>query len=259
MNSCRRRRGPASGSPRRERGDVVERHEVDPVELGMRADRRRPRRQVVGRRQALFLGAVARVCLDALVEELAGERREELVRRDAAEAADRVTTKAPGALRTEVDVGALEGERVADAEDPVAERAASARRQLVEDRDEVAGGDVARPEPGREGQDARDRRPASAPSYRAASTSRVSGLRAASGSSVRSTTATGSSIPEAAAQRVGGERPERGDRDAARRAGPRAEVVDDGRGPCRPWCPSRRGSRSRRRCGRRRSGRTGDR
>ena len=59
-----------------EGGDVVERHEVDPVELAVLADRLVGDGQVVGRRQALLLRAVARVGLDVEVEQLADERRQ---------------------------------------------------------------------------------------------------------------------------------------------------------------------------------------
>ena len=106
-----------------ERGDVVERHELDLLELRVEADRRVGDGQVVGRRQALLLRAVARVGLDELVEQLAGERRDELVGRDRSEPADRVAAQRPGAGRPQVGRDALERERVADAEDGVPRRA----------------------------------------------------------------------------------------------------------------------------------------
>ena len=54
-----------------ERRHVVERHELDVVELGVLADGLVGDGQVVGRRQALLLRAVARVRLDVQAEQLA--------------------------------------------------------------------------------------------------------------------------------------------------------------------------------------------
>ena len=208
--------------------DVVERHHVDPVQLGVGADRPVGDGQVVGRRQAFLLGAVARVGLDALVEQLAGERRDELVRRHAAEAADRVAAQAPGALRAQVDVGPLEGERVADPEDPVAARVGRCGGQLVEDRDEVAGRDVARPEPGREGQDARDRQPGLGPFVQGGFD--LAGQRVPRGQRFVGPLddADRARRAEGRPQLVGRERPERGDGDAADAPAGGAEVIDDG-------------------------------
>ena len=82
---------------------VVERHEIDPVELACVADRLVGDREVVGRRQPLLLGAVARIRLDVLVEQLADDRGDELVGRDRAEAADRMTAQPVRAGRAQVD------------------------------------------------------------------------------------------------------------------------------------------------------------
>jgi hypothetical protein len=54
-----------------ERGNVVERDELDLLELRVEADRLVRDRQVVGRGEALLLGAVARIGLDLLAEQLA--------------------------------------------------------------------------------------------------------------------------------------------------------------------------------------------
>ena len=82
---------------------------------------------------------------------------------------------------------------------------------------------------------------------------RVGGRRAAR-RSVRRRRPRGPSRGPPASSSAGNGR-KRGDRDAADRPALRAEVVDDRDARCRRSCPSRRGSRSRPRCGRRRSAR----
>ena len=123
-----------------ERRHVVERHEVDVLELPVLADPLRGQGQVVGRRQALLLRAVARVRLDVQPEQVADERRDELVGRDRSEAADRMAAQAEGAGRRRSSGVALEGERVPDPEGRVA---LLGRRvvvgQPVEDGRQVAG------------------------------------------------------------------------------------------------------------------------
>ena len=98
-----------------ERRHVVERHEVDVLELPVLADPLRGQGQVVGRRQALLLRAVARIGLDVQPEQVADERGDELVGRDRSEAADRVAAQAEGARGSQVERLALEGQRMADA------------------------------------------------------------------------------------------------------------------------------------------------
>ena len=84
-----------------EAAHVVERHEVDGLQLGMEPDRLVGQGQEVGRRQALLLRAVARIGLHVLAEQLAHDRRQQLVRRDAAEPADRVAAQAVCPLRAD--------------------------------------------------------------------------------------------------------------------------------------------------------------
>ena len=66
---------------------VVERNELDVVQLAVCADVRVGDSEVIGRGQALLLGAVLWIRLHVEVEQLADESGDELVRRDAAEAA----------------------------------------------------------------------------------------------------------------------------------------------------------------------------
>src|SRR6185503_14297678 len=104
--------------------------------------------QVVGRRQALLLRSVAWVRLDLLVEQLTDERGNELVGRDAAESADGVTAHRVGPGRSEVDRRRGQCQRVADAQDPDAIARFGRFGDVVEDGDQVARGDIARPEAG---------------------------------------------------------------------------------------------------------------
>ena len=117
--------------------------------------------------------------------------------------------------------------------------------QPVEDRGEVARrrrrASRARPTNERRAGPAR-RRPRASES--AAFISRVSGLSAASGSSVRSTTATRPGLPQRRGELRGRERPEDGDGDAADRPALRRAGGRRRRWRCRRSCPSRRGSSS---------------
>ena len=61
-------------------GYVVDRDEIDAIELGVQADAFVGDRQVIRRRQTLLLGSVSGIGLDLLVEQLTDERGEQLVR-----------------------------------------------------------------------------------------------------------------------------------------------------------------------------------
>ncbi len=106
--------------------------------------------QVVGRGQALLLRAVAGVGLDVLVEDLADERGDELVRRHRSETADRVAPERVRPGRPDVDRTLREcasGWRIPS--DGVGERAVAAVGEPVEHARQVVRTDIARSKPGR--------------------------------------------------------------------------------------------------------------
>ena len=205
--------------------------------------------QEVRGRQALLLRAVARIRLDVEAEELADERGEELVRGDRAEAADRVAAHADRRRSGRGRRSARSSASGWRTPSTAYRRSWLARLgQPVEDRGDVAGGDVARAQTGRGRQRRAGCRLAVARRRRtsAALTSRVSGLSAGRRivgpfDDARRARARWS----ASASSRGRERAERGDRHRSRPSRPwRAEMVDDGDRRCRRWCPWRRRSRS---------------
>ena len=191
---------PAIDEPRKrvaqpEGGHIVEGHEVDPVELGVDADRRVGDGQEVGGREPLLLRSIARIRLDLLAEQLPDERRDQLVRRDAPEPADRVAAHRVRTGRPDIDRVRREGERVPDPEDADAIARLGPLREVVERGHEVPCPTSRDPSPATYERTRGTITPSAAASYRAARTSRVSGFAAASGSSVRSTTATARASP----------------------------------------------------------------
>ena len=155
---CRRRPGPGADRP----GGT-------PPRRGAARNRRaRARRaggsapsaegQVVGRRQALLLRAVARVGLDVQPEQVPDERGDELVRRHRPEAADRVAAQAEGAGRSQVERRGSRGR--ADAGSRGSRSAVQPARSWSASQSNTAArspaADVARPEAGRHGAHARD-------------------------------------------------------------------------------------------------------
>ena len=213
--------------------DVVQRHEVDPVELPVRSDRHVRNRQVVAGRQALLLRTVARVRLDVLAEQLAHEGGQQLVRGDRTRGRrwnGRAPRRRPPAGRRS---GLRDRQRVADAEHGVAGILCAERGQPIEHarRGRRHSHPVSRGRPRRTGLEGRQRRWRPAHTARP-SISRVSGLSAAAGSSVRSTTATRSRSRERLGERSGGEWPERRDGNSTDRLGHHGAGRRRRRGPC---------------------------
>src|SRR5687767_1763346 len=128
----------------------MDRHEVDAVELGVRAHALFGDGQEVRGGKALLFGAVAWISLNESTEEVADHRGEQLVGRDGAEATDRVTAEAIRALGTDLEIHALETERMLDAEDRETPIAREWLLEPAEHRGDVARGDIARSEPGRD-------------------------------------------------------------------------------------------------------------
>ena len=95
----------------------MERDEVDLPQLAVSADRLVGDGQRVARREALLLRPVARVRLDVLAEDLAHDGREQLVRGDRPETADRVAAERERPGGRDVDRSRRHGERMADADD----------------------------------------------------------------------------------------------------------------------------------------------
>src|SRR5205807_1764779 len=85
-------------------GRIVDTQQIDMLQLAVHIDVRVGNRQVVGRRQALLLGAVLRIRLHVLAEDVAGDGGDDLVRRHRAESADRVAAHREAALGTQVGV-----------------------------------------------------------------------------------------------------------------------------------------------------------
>ena len=139
--------------------DIVERDEIHVVELRVEPDRRVGDREVVGRRKALLLGAVLRIRLHVLAEQLADERRDELVRRDRTESADGMAPQGERAGRPKIDRSRHQGQWVPDPQYRVVAFTLAMDSQPVEDSHEVAGRDVARSEARRHGQDPRHEDP----------------------------------------------------------------------------------------------------
>ncbi len=77
---------------------------LDRLQLAVHVDVRVGDGQVIGRRQALLLGAVLRIGLHVLAEDVAGDGGDDLVGRDRAEPADRVAAHREAALGPQVGV-----------------------------------------------------------------------------------------------------------------------------------------------------------
>src|SRR5688572_32885214 len=126
----------------------MDRHEVDAVELSVRAHALfRDGQEVRGGKPLLF-GAVAWIGLNESTEEVADHRGKQLVGRDGAEATDRVTAEAIRALGTDLEIHALDTERMRDAEDRATPIARELLLEPADHRGDVTVGDLARYEPG---------------------------------------------------------------------------------------------------------------
>src|SRR5207302_8514401 len=123
-------------------GRIVDAQEIVVFQLAVHVDVRVADGQVIGRRQALLFGAVLRIGLHVLAEDIAGDGGDDLVGGDAAEAADRVAAHRETALGPQVGVFRFfqsQGVIDAHAEEVLAVRV----HHVVDGGDNIAGPHVA--------------------------------------------------------------------------------------------------------------------
>ena len=132
-----------------QRRRVVQHHQIDIFQLAVQINVPIGNRQIVRRRQPLLFRAVLGICLHVFAEHVAADRRDHLVRRHRAEAADAVSAHRKRAGLAEIGIfGHLQRQCMIDAH---AEIVLPIVDHVFDDRDDVARPHVAAPQSRRAG------------------------------------------------------------------------------------------------------------